>query len=462
MAGKRVLIMLALSVFTLFFMSSVPTVAKRITGTSLTASVLQREAVLSFSLLMKNLQHPGLRPGVVIASPSRQEPNYFYHWIRDAALVMNTVAETNSMHRQGQSLFLAWMNFETLLRAKAQQANGLGEPKFHVDGEPFLGPWGRPQNDGPAIRAWAMLRTTGQFNEGVRADLDYIQKEWRSPDFDLWEEVKGSHFFTRYAQMAAFREAARVALRQEPARARDYGMIATQIEQSLGQFVNPRSKLVTPTLPGSQGVQKPSGLDISVILAVAYFGPTGNWSVANPYLLHTLQQMEEAFLQIYPVNRAYPGMAPGLGRYPEDVYDGNGFQGGNPWYLATFGAAEYYCQLVDELGRQGSIRIEPLNQRFYETAMGSSLSGAPAQVGRDQQIYWDIMTGLQRRGLSFIERALFHAGEDRRYAEQFDRQSGYRRGARDLTWSYAASLRAFQRCQGTLQTLESVSTSFKK
>src|SRR5688500_16671266 len=29
----------------------------------------------------------------------------------------------------------------------------LGEPKFQADGSAFNDPWGRPQNDGPAIRA---------------------------------------------------------------------------------------------------------------------------------------------------------------------------------------------------------------------------------------------------------------------------------------------------------------------
>lgn len=34
---------------------------------------------------------------------------------------------------------------------------GLGEPKFMVDGTRFNGPWGRPQRDGPALRAIALM-----------------------------------------------------------------------------------------------------------------------------------------------------------------------------------------------------------------------------------------------------------------------------------------------------------------
>lgn len=34
---------------------------------------------------------------------------------------------------------------------------GLGEPKFMIDGSAFTGPWGRPQRDGPALRAIALM-----------------------------------------------------------------------------------------------------------------------------------------------------------------------------------------------------------------------------------------------------------------------------------------------------------------
>ena len=34
---------------------------------------------------------------------------------------------------------------------------GLGEPKFHVDETAFTDSWGRPQRDGPALRATALI-----------------------------------------------------------------------------------------------------------------------------------------------------------------------------------------------------------------------------------------------------------------------------------------------------------------
>lgn len=35
--------------------------------------------------------------------------------------------------------------------------SGLGEPKFNIDLTRFNGPWGRPQRDGPALRAVALM-----------------------------------------------------------------------------------------------------------------------------------------------------------------------------------------------------------------------------------------------------------------------------------------------------------------
>lgn len=35
----------------------------------------------------------------------------------------------------------------------SRTTGGLGEAKFHINGAPFQGFWGRPQTDGPALRA---------------------------------------------------------------------------------------------------------------------------------------------------------------------------------------------------------------------------------------------------------------------------------------------------------------------
>jgi len=47
----------------------------------------------SLELLLKNISPPATALGVVVASPSKVKPDYWYHWVRDAALVMDVMVE---------------------------------------------------------------------------------------------------------------------------------------------------------------------------------------------------------------------------------------------------------------------------------------------------------------------------------------------------------------------------------
>lgn len=449
-------------VFAALAMALAPVISEAQTRTRPRFSDLQlqpeKEVQISLSRIMTNLNHSQVARGIVIASPSRRDPDYFYHWIRDAALTMGTLTDFAGRHPQLTPAIQSWNRMERKLQAQSLKIQGgLGEPKFHVDGSPFTGPWGRPQNDGPATRAWATLRAFGQLDEFVKTDIEYTQREWMNPDIDLWEEVRGHHFFTRYSQMAALRLASTAALRQQRRDlAQTYANDAARIEKSLSAFIDSNRQLVTPTLPGSHGVQKNAGIDISVILGLIYFGPTANWSVSQSYVLNTAHRIETVFAQIYPINRQFPDMAPGIGRYPEDVYDGNGFSGGHPWYLATFGMAEYYCQVIEDFSRKGVIVFDPINQAFFKALQPELAVSSFTVLNSSQPEFWSLMAAMQTKAQSFISRALFHGGADRHFAEQFDRHSGFRRGASDLTWSYASHARAMQRCQGTQLGLDSI------
>lgn len=76
---------------------------------------------------------------------------------------------------------------------------GLGEPKFNADETAFTGSWGRPQRDGPALRATAMIAfgrwliDNGYTNTAtsivwpiVRNDLYYVAQYWNQTGYDLW------------------------------------------------------------------------------------------------------------------------------------------------------------------------------------------------------------------------------------------------------------------------------------
>src|SRR3954469_11477654 len=68
---------------------------------------------------------------------------------------------------------------------------GLGEPKYQVDGTRFNGAWGRPQRDGPALRAIALMTyskwliSRGQSKRAktviwpiISNDLSYVGQYW--------------------------------------------------------------------------------------------------------------------------------------------------------------------------------------------------------------------------------------------------------------------------------------------
>lgn len=72
----------------------------------------------------------------------------------------------------------------------------------------YDGPWCRPQNDGPAIRAnalrqWAeVLINNDMVNEArnnvwplIKYDLEWIVKNWHEDGCDLWEEIRSKDFY---------------------------------------------------------------------------------------------------------------------------------------------------------------------------------------------------------------------------------------------------------------------------
>jgi glucoamylase len=101
--------------------------------------------------ILNNISPPGTLQGTVVASPSKFKPDYYYMWVRDAGIVMRSLLMEEL---DVGKLYNDYANISTFEQESDLPA-GLGEPKFHVDGKVFRGPWGRPQNDGPALRVLA-------------------------------------------------------------------------------------------------------------------------------------------------------------------------------------------------------------------------------------------------------------------------------------------------------------------
>jgi glucoamylase len=165
---------------------------------------VESESAIALDQLLCNIGPDGchannVHPGVVIASPDRDDPPYFYTWTRDSALVYKSIVDrfTRSYDAGLQRHIERYISSQARLQAVSNPSGqlfdgtGLGEAKFNVDLTPYTGAWGRPQRDGPPLRAIALasygkwLVANGYSETAsqivwpiVRNDLNYVSQYW--------------------------------------------------------------------------------------------------------------------------------------------------------------------------------------------------------------------------------------------------------------------------------------------
>lgn len=438
---------------------------------------LKTQTKISAEKMRANISPAGAARGAVVASPSRRDPDYWFHWIRDAALVMDIYVQQYSSASSAEKgkIWRLMDDFIVFSRANQQAPTptGLGEPKLHADGSVFDGPWGRPQNDGPPLRAvtlvrWAhLLLDEGQESyvrsrlyDGelpartvIKADLEYTAHQWKEKTFDLWEEVKGDHYYTRLASLAAMREGAELAHRLgDDGAANYYRGQAHLIEAALRTHWDSGRGLLRTTRGRVEGIDyKNSDLDIATILGVLHADIQGpEFSVEDSKVMATALKVEESFRTIYAVNAAgrFPEAGIAIGRYPEDRYSGGPAWIGNPWVLTTAGMAEYLYKLARTLNKKSRFEVDAINEKFIRSIVGKTLAGRPVQPGvaikQATPEMRELVEGLVEKGDRFMKRVRIHANPDGSLSEQIDRNSGFMVSARDLTWSYASFLTAMR------------------
>ena len=76
----------------------------------------------------------------------------------------------------------------------------------------------------------------------------------------------------------------------------------------------------------------------------------------------------DEFTKLYSINKKGKVIGPGIGRYPEDTYDGyDGYESrglGNPWFLLNHGMAEYFYRLAGIYKESGEVVVSSLNSSF--------------------------------------------------------------------------------------------------
>jgi glucoamylase len=124
---------------------------------SSTSKYLTKEDPIAAQRILDNIgPNLGAKAGIVVASPSTEDPNYFYTWTRDGALTMKSlverlIAENDvSLIPTIEDYIKVQLTLQHIdnLSGNFSDLSGLGEPKFMVNATEFTGDWGRPQRDG--------------------------------------------------------------------------------------------------------------------------------------------------------------------------------------------------------------------------------------------------------------------------------------------------------------------------
>jgi len=283
------------------------------------------------------------------------------------------------------------------------------------------------------------------------ADLDYVAANWRKPSYEIWEEVEGTHFYTLMVQRRAMLDGAMIATRmKDPASAARYTAEATEISKLIETFWNPTKQIIVVTKNRVDGLDyKKSELDTQVLLASLHASndEDGFFNPANDKILSTFAKLFNAFSTLYKDNRDHPAMAPAIGRYPEDKYNGyDASHGGNGWMLLTAAMAEICYRVKNTWLWTGQIPVTFKNLAFLSTVSKHTfIAYVPGQTitPEDWRFNWTLQN-LMRLGDRFMARVRYHTEKDGGHlSEQWNKDTGKQQGAEDLTWSYVSFLTAY-------------------
>ncbi len=352
--------------------------------------------------------------GSVLASPAltsyNPDPDYFFHWYRDSALVMDALALVRDVVPGSHQLFEDFVDFSLALsrldgRRMPTGRRNAAEPDFahflrrdlgNVHGEAILADtrvnpdgtldisdWPRPQHDGPALRALAVLRWGPERDSDVsllKQDLTFVLTHAREPCFDIWEEEIGIHYYTLSVSEAALAKGAAWSLTTDRKFSGDCLREANELRTLRHTFwLDGEGYMRSRILKRGRSVKE---LDISVILAANHARQR-----SHPRLVATLNQLAVLFRGSYAINRG-EARGPAMGRYADDHY-----YSGGAYYFSTLAAAEF-CYRIGE----------------------------------------------RAHGDAFLETVCRFTPESGLMSEQFDQTTGAASSSRDLAWSYAAFL----------------------
>jgi glucoamylase len=402
--------------------------------------------------------------GAIVASPVLgaydPDPDYFFHWFRDSAIVIDAlrllyvdgrIGGEALRHLRDFVRFSLALNrldgraaaaapdrrarvaadFLRFLREDSDLAGAHGDAvaadtRVNPDGTLDISRWSRPQHDGPPLRALALLRWAAatqleaslleELAALVRFDLDFTLYRWREPSYDIWEEESGHHYYTVGVSAAALAEgAAWLQAAGDTARAqrcREESQCALRLLD--GYWLDEPAADGDAKRDASHGYYRsrmlpdgrvsPKALDLAVILAAIH--SVGAHGIAGPpgKAAHgpADPRMQATLARLDALfDAAYPinhGRAAGRGA-ALGRYDGDAYYSGGAYYFSTLGAAEFCF-------RAAAARVD--SRRWFE------------------------------RGDAYLATVREYTPASGDLSEQFDQRSGAQTSAKHLAWSYAA------------------------
>ncbi|KAL9084744.1 MAG: hypothetical protein Q9165_007919 [Trypethelium subeluteriae] len=440
-------------------------------------SYITTEAPIALQGVLNNIgpsgvDAAGVKSGIVIASPSQNNPDYFYTWTRDSALTIKVLVDRliagNTGLRTTIENYVAAQAIiqQTTNPSGGPTTGGLGEPKFNVDETAFTGAWGRPQRDGPALRATALIAycryliSTENTSHAISTvwpiisnDLNYVAIYWNQTGFDLWEEVDGSSFFTYNAQHRALVEGAAMAIEL----GQTCNGCSTQAPLILCFLQNFWSgSYVTANINVNNGR---TGKDANSILSsIQIFDPAAascddtTFQPCSDRMLANHKVVTDSFRSVYPINSGIAeGIAVSVGRYPEDTY-----YNGNPWFLCTLAAAEQLYDALYQWNAFGELNVTSTSLPFFRDFDSSIATGTYSSTSAT---YSTLTSAIKSYADGFFTIIEAHQASNGSLSEQFDKSAGTELSAYDLTWSFAAFLTAADRRGGSIPASWGESTS---
>ena len=418
-----------------------------------------------FSLMLRNMSSDGFAfadplaagafsaPGCIIASPSfpadlgTVDQDYVFNFTRDAAITAVEIAAASMPTRPGEGVqpLIDYVNFARTCQNNSGSVT-IGHATYTVEGQP------QPrteQSDGPALQTLAILQAFPQLDAPTQAtatsvintNINYLLGTdpatgvpvYQSKTFNLWEEELGFSFFARAVQLKCLQQLA-VNTHGIPVPPATAGAI-TFLQNALAGHWN--GQFYQSVLPVPTDDRAPYDPNIDIVPSSTY----GAVPVTDTKMLATAAQIRRQWSDsssvAYSINAAdqarTPPIGPLLGRYPGDFYDGDTLDPhvtGHPWALCTANFASLYYALANTITQTQTVPLDNLSAGFFGQ-VGISASTPPGQAA----------SNLQGAADKMLNALVFHS-DHLELSEQFDKDTGFEKSVRDLTWSYASFLAA--------------------